>query len=335
MKVCVLLGGDSPERAISITSGLAVGGSAERSGHDVWFLDPATGEAFDAAQVAAAADRETRLKAGRVDPKRLLASLMLIRVETDVVANILHGGRGEGGAVQTVLEMRGLSYFGSGSAACAVAMDKVLAKRVLAASQVPVADDLLWGAATPPPSAAEIERLGGYPIVVKPISAGSSVGVTIVQSAADWPAAWEAGREHLDPARGLLVESFIPGRELTVGVLGDEALPVVEIVPHTGFYDYARKYTAGASDYRAPAELEPALASRLREIGLAAFRALGCRDYGRVDLRMAPDGRVAVLEVNTVPGMTATSLLPKAAAAVGIPFDDLVERLCKMAHRSN
>jgi len=334
VKVCVLLGGDSPERAISITSGLAVGGTAQRSGHDVWFLDPATGDSFAAGQVAAG-DREARLESGRVDPARLLTSLLQIRLETDVVANILHGGRGEGGAVQTVLELRGLAYFGSGPAACAVAMDKVLAKRVLSSSNVLVADDLLWGAETPPPSASEIDRLGGYPVVVKPISAGSSVGVTIVQSAADWPTAWEAGREHLDPARGLLVESFIPGRELTVGVLGDEALPVVEIVPHTGFYDYARKYTAGASDYRAPADLEPGLAARLREIGLAAFRALGCRDYGRVDLRLSPDGRTAVLEVNTVPGMTATSLLPKAAAAVGIPFDDLVERLCKMAHRSN
>lgn len=160
---------------------------------------------------------------------------------------------------------------------------------------------------------------------------GSTVGLTIVGDAAGWPGAAAAAAGQIDPQRGLLVERFVPGREITVGILEDRALPVVEILPKTGFYDYRRKYTKGETEYRVPADLPDRLAGEIRDRALRASRALGCRDMARVDFRLDPRGEAFCLEVNTVPGMTATSLLPMAAGAVGIGFEDLVEILCRRA----
>jgi D-alanine-D-alanine ligase len=254
-----------------------------------------------------------------------------------VVANVLHGGAGENGQVASILELLGLSYFGCSPAAAAVSMDKVLAKRVFRAEGIPVAREFTWGGghegtATPStPSADLVGSTGGYPLVVKPIDGGSTLGLTIVHGPEDWAAAWAAGGPLADPARGLLVEEFIPGRELTVGVLGERALPILEIRPKDGFYDYRNKYEKGRTEYDVPAKLPDAERARLEDLGLRAFRVLECRDLGRTDIRLAPDGRCAVLEVNTVPGMTETSLIPKAAAAVGLSFDALVAELCALA----
>jgi D-alanine-D-alanine ligase len=188
------------------------------------------------------------------------------------------------------------------------------------------------------PSDVEIDRavdiardLGGYPLVVKPNDQGSTVGLTVVREASELePALRLAGRY----ANHILVESYVPGKELTVAVLGGEALPVVEIAPAGGMYDYESKYGAGMSEYTCPALLSEELTARLRQSALTAFAALGCRGYARIDYRLTPDEEAYCLEVNTVPGMTELSLVPMAAAAVGIDFGELVERIAFMAAES-
>ncbi len=357
LRVCVLLGGDTGERDVSLHSGMSVASALLHRGHAACLLDPATGKTdrLDGSRSEAPDDSLlTAYRALRPKPRTILQSLArLDPADVDVVAIALHGGAGEDGRIQAILDLAGIPYVGSGPAASAVAMDKVLAKRVMGAEGIPLARQILWGAgwtgeATPPPPGDhELAEIGGYPVVVKPISGGSTIGITIVRAAGDWGEAWAAAVGQVDPERGLMVEEYIAGRELTVGVLdrailelssseietirGAQALPIVEIVPKSGFYDYRRKYTAGETEYVAPARLPAEVAERLARLGLAAYETLGCRDMGRVDFRLSPEGRVACLEVNTVPGMTATSLLPKAAATSGIGFDDLVDRLCRRA----
>jgi D-alanine-D-alanine ligase len=341
----VLLGGETGERPVSICSGLAVAGALGRLGHAVRLLDPATGHT----RPFAASEDPARIRAEFdsliPDPRRILPSLVALDpAEIGLVANLLHGGAGENGQVASILEFIGVPYFGCGPAAAAVAMDKVLAKRVFRAEGIPVAREFTWGggrqaslarnagAATPGlPTPDQVAAAGGYPLVVKPIDGGSTLGLTIVRGSGDWEAAWEAGSALADPDRGLLVEEFVPGRELTVGVLGDRALPLIEIRPKDGFYDYRNKYEKGRTEYDVPARVSDVDRARLEDFGLRAFRALECRDLGRTDIRLAPDGRCAVLEVNTVPGMTETSLIPKAAGAAGLSFDDLVAELCERA----
>lgn len=185
----------------------------------------------------------------------------------------------------------------------------------------------------PVPGDRWIESLGGYPLVVKPLAEGSTVGVTIVNSAADWAAASETGRAFTHPTRGLIVERFIPGREITVAVVDGEPLPVVEIAPGTGFYDFTRKYTKGETQYRVPAPIDDSVAARIAEDARLAYEAIGCRDVARVDFRLDPSGVGYCLEVNTLPGMTDTSLVPMAARAVGIEFDELLDLFCRCALR--
>lgn len=347
LRVTVLLGGETAEREVSVHSGLAVAGALLALGHRVRLLDPASGLERTIASDEESGALEAEYVSQTCDRSRVLTSLGHLRDGgVDVVANLLHGGSGEGGRVAAVLEMAGLPYFGSAPAASAIALDKVLAKRLFRAEGIPVAREMLWGARAAgdpvaraieaerppaPPTEREITALGGYPLVVKPIAGGSTIGLTIVDGPERWPAAWREAADEIDPERGLLVEEYVPGRELTVGLLEDRALPVVEIVPKSGFYDYRRKYTAGETEYHVPADLPPETAERIRDWGWRAFAVLGCRDMGRADFRLAPDGRCACLEVNTIPGMTATSLLPKAAAAVGISFPALVDRLCRRA----
>jgi D-alanine-D-alanine ligase len=183
----------------------------------------------------------------------------------------------------------------------------------------------------PRPGDDWIEKLGGYPVVVKPLLEGSTVGLTIVKDPADWDTAWRNGASFAHPTRGLLVEEYIPGREITVAIVTGEALPVIEIVPKSGFYDFEHKYTKGETEYLVPAPLPEATASRLQELALTAFRTLGCRDLARVDFRLTEAGEPYCLEINTLPGMTATSLVPMASRTIGIEFDELLEILSRIA----
>ena len=226
----------------------------------------------------------------------------------------LHGAFGEDGTVQALLESLGIRYTGSGVAASRLAIDKQAARTRLAAAGSPVA----W-------VAAHGLRL---PVVVKPVRQGSSIGLTIVETAAQWPEALEtAGRFDAE----VLCEAYLEGPEVTVGILEETALPVVQVVPSRRFYDYVAKYTPGQTQYLVPAPLAAAVTRHIQASALQAHRVLGCGGFSRVDLIVSQGRGPVVLEVNTIPGLTATSLLPKAAAAAGLSFPDLCERLLASA----
>jgi D-alanine-D-alanine ligase len=212
--------------------------------------------------------------------------------------------------------------------ASALAMDKAMSKRIFEHAAIPTPRWLLLPADGPTPLPEDVEPLGGYPVVVKPNDQGSTVGLSIVREPGELGRAFELATRY---SRGVLIESYVPGRELTVGILGNEALPIVEIFPEHGVYDYTCKYTAGKSRYEVPAELDPGLAARVQELGLRAFEVLGCRGVARVDFRLDPGSRPYCLEVNTVPGMTPTSLVPMAAKARGLSYDDVVTRMLELA----
>ncbi len=292
----VLLGGLSAEREISLRTGRAVHAALVASGYQAVALD-----------------------AGRDLPQQLAGA------GVEVVFIALHGRFGEDGTVQGLLELLGIPYTGSGVQASAVAMDKVTTKKLLLHHELPTpafevfrrGDDV----------AALAERCRHYPRVVKPSREGSTIGVHIVHDAAELEAGVAEALEHDDL---LLIEDYIPGAEVTVSVLGEAALPVIQIVPKGGFYDYQAKYTAGETEYLLPAPLEPALYARLQQVAVQACRVLGCRGAARVDF-MVREREFYCLEVNTIPGMTETSLLPKAARQAGIDFPELVLRILEDA----
>ena len=295
MKIAVLKGGLSAEREVSLCSGATVAKALREGGHEVEEID-VTGPDF------------------AVAPK------------TEVVFLALHGTFGEDGQVQTILERMSLPYTGSGVESSRLAFDKVATKKAFQAAGVPTPLCTIMKK-----GGSAIPRLKqDFPWVVKPSKQGSSVGVTIVQKEQDLEKAIGLAFESDDE---ILIEAFIPGRELTIAVLGDEALKIVEIKPKSGWYDYQHKYTKGATEYLVPAPLTNHQELCLQNLAVQAHRCLGCRDVSRVDVRMDPNDQNFVLEVNTLPGMTETSLLPKAAAAAGISFQELCDQLVRMAAR--
>ena len=242
----------------------------------------------------------------------------------------LHGGWGESGGVQAALDARGIPYTGPGAAACRLTMDKIATKRKLDAAGVPTAP---WAVVTDHAAACPIP----FPCVAKPPCDGSSVGISRVSDASAWPAALslaletDAGyraRAGIGGAPEALVEDFIPGREMTVGVLGHKALPVIEICAPNGWYGYEEKYNSNETSYPFP---DDAFLPEMQQIAIAAFDACGCRGVTRVDFRVTPDGKMYVLELNTSPGMTGHSLVPKAAARVGLSFAALCARVLEGA----
>jgi len=243
-----------------------------------------------------------------------------IHEDTDIAFNMIHGTFGEDGQIQSILDGRGIPYTGEGEMGSRIAFDKIASKRLFEAAGVPTAkwEIVAKGSAPSLP----------LPFVVKPPREGSSVGVHIVQDTVALDAALEDcfARDH-----EVLIEEFIQGSELTVGIVGDEAFPIVEIVPKVDFYSYENKYTKGASDYYCPARLDPETAQKVRQAALAAHRSLGLEVYSRVDVLLDATGNPYVLEVNTIPGMTETSLLPKGAAAVGIDFPALCHRIAMLS----
>src|SRR5690606_37326292 len=248
--------------------------------------------------------------------------------EADLVFLALHGGTGEDGTVQAVLDLAGIVYTGSGRIGSALGMDKDVSKRLFLAASVPTPDWLMAPASTE----AVAERLG-FPVIVKPNGQGSTVGLSLVERPEDLQSAIEEATRYDD---AVMIERYIAGRELTVGILDDEALAVGEIIPRIGtgqIFDYASKYQVGGADEIFPADVTPETARRAQELGLAAHRALKLDCYSRADFRMDADGGLWCLEMNTLPGLTSGSLLPRSAAAVGISFDELCERICLSALR--
>jgi len=289
--VAVLMGGWSAEREVSLRSGKACADALNRGGYQV----------------------------SPIDAGRDIASV-LTATKPDVALNVLHGRPGEDGTLQGVLEILGIPYSHSGVLASAVAMHKVYAKALFRAADIPVAEDLVASRFD-----AAKRHLMPPPYVIKPIAEGSSVGVFVVTEDHPHPpqelyrADWAFGEQ-------VLIERYIPGKELTCAVLGDRALDVIEIEPATRFYDYEAKYASGGSRHVLPAQILPNVYQEVRRLTLAAHGALGCRGVSRADFRYDDrgTGKLVCLEINTQPGMTETSLVPELAAYAGITFDELV-----------
>ena len=313
-RVAVVMGGPSGEHAISLKSGLGV---AEALAQRRWLVRPIViPQALSMAEASDAARHALRQAA------------------PDVVFIALHGPFGEDGTIQQVCEELRLAYTGSGAAASRLGMDKIASRKRFEEAGLCVPPWFTVDCAHGLHSAEATVRAGFLsgrailPLVVKPPGQGSSLGVSIVRREEELgPALEEAGRY----GALVLIEGFVPGRELTVGILHDEPLPVIEIHPHAGFFDFAAKYTVGSTDYIVPAELTPAIAGTVQAVGLAAHRAIGCRHFSRADVILAHDNVPVVLEVNTIPGFTPTSLLPKAAGCVGLSYDALCEQIVVMA----
>lgn len=300
-KIVVLLGGDSPEREVSLVTGAQVAAGLRECGYRVVEVDPA-GTPLD----------------------ELLISLK--KQAPYIIFNALHGGSGEDGHLAAALELCHLPFTGSGSAAGAFGMDKHVSHLLAAHTGCHVPATRLLYAGDSYNTQSLINELGS-PLVVKPNDTGSSVGVYICQTAAEVEAAIAAGWRI---SRLVLAQQFIPGRELTVSVLGGKALPVVEIKPHEGFYDYTNKYTKGRTTYEAPAQIPADVAEIISRQAEAVFLAVGCKAYARVDFRW--DGEKAwFLEINTLPGMTALSLTPMAAKAAGLSFIDLLGKIVELS----
>ncbi len=238
---------------------------------------------------------------------------------TDVVFIALHGDFGEDGGVQEILDGMGVSYTGSGCASSRASFDKITTKEQLAAAGVPTPayEVVSDGEASPLP----------LPVVVKPACQGSTIGIHCVRDPSEWAAACADAKLY----GRALVETYVPGRELTVGVVGDVAFPVGEIIAPNAWYDYEAKYTSGKTEYVFPAELDVAVAQHCRELALATFRVMGCRGFARVDFKLPEGGEPTVLEINTIPGFTENSLLPKGAAAAGIGFAELCASIVELA----
>jgi len=330
MRITVLTGGTSSERDVALASAAQVVAALRSRGHEVsvvdtarGFLQPTDEPAMLGATVGAAPPSIEHLRA--LERGILLSGLSGIPVvrDAEVLFLALHGGPGEDGTIQTLLEMVGVPYTGSGRLGSAMAMDKDISKRLFVEAGVPTAE---WVMA-PVDEATVAERLG-WPLVVKPSKQGSTVGLSVVKAPAELRPALELARRYDDE---VMVERFIPGRELTVGILEGEALAVGEIIPRHEIFDYECKYTPGMSEEIFPADLPAAVDREVGRLGVLAHEALKLGGYSRVDFRLTPEGDLFCLEVNTLPGMTATSLLPQSAAARGIPFPELCERICRAA----
>lgn len=300
------MGGRSAEREISLRTGEAVYQALLRRGYQAVALD-----------------------ARDPVPDLLLAS------KVELVFLALHGPGGEDGTIQGLLEILGLPYTGSGVRASAVAIHKPTAKALLDCHGIPVPAGTVILAGSPAVRLRRKPPAGlSWPVVVKPAAQGSTIGVTIVRRPSEWGEALQSAHAHGPEA---MVEAYIPGREVTVSVLeeagGLRALPAIEILVDGGFYDYSAKYQKGRTQYLCPAPLGAVLTRRVRDLALQTYQAVGCGGAARVDFRVTPRGRPYVLEINTIPGMTETSLLPMAAAQAGLSYDDLTESILQSALR--
>ena len=385
MRITVLLGGTSSERDVSLASGLRIIDALRQRGHHVSAVDPASGVIDRAAEGALRGRRVNTAPPSLDELARLgkgggfstgLAELPEVR-GADVVFLALHGGYGEDGTVQALLDLAGVRYTGSGHLASALAMDKDLTKTVLRAAGVATADWAMVrdgvgvslvtsaaaaatagvGAGAPPQqqyaaggaegryqtsaggSAStrggelggfldEVQGRLGLPLIVKPSKQGSTVGLSLVKDGGRLAAAVAEAQRYDDE---VMIECFVPGRELTVGVLGGEPLPVGEIFPKHEIYDYECKYTAGMAREEFPAQLTGAQTRRVQEQAVQAFHALKLRGCARIDFRLTPEGEFFCLEANTLPGMTELSLIPQGAAVAGMEFGALCERIVELA----
>jgi D-alanine-D-alanine ligase len=331
MRVTVLTGGATGERTVAFAGATQVVAALRGRGHSVHVVDTASGllDEADEARLLRAdvgteppGDLASLVSAERRFLAEDLATLPVVQ-GADVLFLVVHGGVGEGGQLQAILDLIGVPYTGSGALGSALAVDKDLSKRLFRAAGVPVPE---WFLA--PAQAEDISKTLGWPVIVKPSNGGSTIGLSLVKQAKGLEDAIRTARAFDDD---VMIEQFIPGREVTVGVLGDVPLPVGEIVPKHELFDYECKYTPGMSVETFPAQLPPAIAAKLQAKALLAHRALKLRGYSRVDFRLTASGDIFCLEANNLPGLTATSLFPQGAKAAGIGYAEMCERICALA----
>lgn len=337
MKIAVLMGGTSAERDVSLASGAGVIEGLRATGHDVIPIDTARG------YKALKGDDVKRLSGIKTEPpsveelQKYAGELSIEAVKSpdlrdvDVVFIILHGGSGEDGTIQALLDLVDIPYTGSGVLGSAIAMNKQMAKNIFIANEIPTPEffviDYEQNLSIDSINTT-IKSSIGYPVMLKPNNQGSSVGLFFVKSKNELQRAIEVGLQY---DNRILFEKYIKGREFTVSILGEEVLPLFEVIPESGLYDYEHKYTKGKTKYVCPVDLPGDLQGLINSLGMKAFKALNCAGFGRVDFRLSEDNQPYCLEVNTLPGMTETSLVPKAAKAAGIKFPQLLERICRIA----
>ena len=324
LNIAVFVGGTSPEREVSKSSGKAIFEAINSLGYKCVLIDPAYGT-FQP-------DEEEKYFA-KEDFSEIKNENLIKTINSDILNNIdlvflaLHGKCGEDGIIQSLLELKGVKYTGSGVLSSTIAMDKDFSKTIFQKNNVNTA---AWFTVAKRYKINDIIKTiktkFGYPCVIKPNDQGSTVGMTIAKNDDELKNAIELALGFSDLA---LIEEYIPGREMTVAILNDNPLPVLEIIPKDGFYNYESKYTEGMSEYIVPAEIPDDVFKNLQEQAVKAFHSLRCKIYGRVDFRLNEDNIPYCLEVNTLPGMTSTSLVPKMAKVIGISFEELIDKIIR------
>ncbi len=329
MKIAVLMGGTSDERDVSLASGVQVAAALRVAGHEVISVDTARGLLSPDTEVHLLDEGVRSAPPGSSELEILDEghTVALVRDPSlgrvDVFFLALHGGSGEDGTIQALLDAAGVAYTGSDRLGCSLAMDKEVTKRLLRDAKVPTPDWLIG-----PQTADEVEAALGLPVIVKAAGGGSSLRLVLAHDRAELQAALDDSMSWDDL---VLFERYHAGREFTVGVVGDETFPVGEIVPENEIFDYECKYQPGMAQEIFPAEIPETLSDRLRAMALEVHRVLRLRDYSRVDFIVDDAGEIWCLEANALPGMTANSLLPKGASAAGISFPELCDRVARLA----
>jgi D-alanine-D-alanine ligase len=326
-KVALLVGGNSPEREVSKMSGKGVFGALKSLQYPTIVIDPAYGLNQPKEEDNFFLEKDYAKISNRNCIDAINSDLLN---DVDIVFSALHGKWAEDGTIQSLLELRGLKYTGSKVLASALAMDKEMSKLIFRQEGVETPD---WftvknRSLVPVLITDQIKQEIGFPCIIKPNDQGSTVGLKFVKDESEVEEGIVVAQHFSSKA---LVEKYIPGREITVAILINEALPVLEIIPKSGLYDYKSKYTSGMSEYIVPAKIPEATAKKAQQQALTAFHSLGCEGYSRVDFRLSNDNELYCLEVNTLPGMTPLSLVPKAAKAVGITFEELIKRIIQQA----
>ena len=320
MKICVLLGGASPERMVSLSSGTAIAKALEGLGHDILFLDPATSlnkmDKFRDGLANISMENMDFETMAQLTDEVFVGHISYLKEEgIDLVFNALHGGNGENGVIADILDKAKIPYTGSGYQASALAMDKFKTKVLARYVGVNCADEELHE------EAVHASDKVKFPLVIKPNNSGSSVGLTILQEECD---IFEATSEALKFSDTVIIEDFIPGREFDIPVVKGEAYPILEVNSH-GVNDYKAKYMGNKTEYKVPAPLSEEITKRMQADAVKMYKTLGLKNYARIDFRMTEDEDIYFLEANTLPGMTASSLVPKSAKAIGIDFPELLE----------
>lgn len=340
MKIALYLGGTSTERDVSVISGRNIGTALQEAGHEVLYVDPA----LPPENIGTDPDQQGLIgeqppgdrEVAQLDHTQIFRLLLDERIAVcDFHFIGLHGGIGENGILQGMMEHLGYRFNGPGYSASAVAMDKHLSKEIMVAQAVPTPEWLVvtrsrW-AADPDEVRLVVEKKFNLPVVIKPNAQGSTIGLSIIRETHEL-------HDALDQAfrydHRVLVEQYVPGSEITAAILDEEPLPLIRIQPKSGLYDYESKYSEGRTEYEVPASLQDALTDQIQMYALRLFRSIGARGYSRVDFRLTEEGEALCLEINTLPGMTTTSLVPKAAGAAGISFTGLLERIIQLGRDS-